>query len=168
MDRYPPIAEHGMTGDLQTAALVSSQGTVDWWCTPRFDAPSVFASLLDTERGGHCALRAEVPDGDAATVRQLYLSDTAVLVTRFMTPGGVGEVADFMPPLTSSTATDRHRLIRVVRVVRGSMPFAFAFACRPRFDYGRAPHTLTRPDGRSAVFHGVPRTGYRPARPDHR
>lgn len=52
VDRYPPIAEHGMVGDLQTAALVSSAGTIDWWCTPRFDSPSVFASLLDSERGG--------------------------------------------------------------------------------------------------------------------
>lgn len=152
MDQYPPIAEHGMIGDLQTAALVSSRGTIDWWCTPRFDSPSVFASLLDSGRGGHCGLTAEVPDGDTTAVRQLYLSDTAILVTRFMAPGGVGEVADFMPPITSATATDRHRLIRVVRVVRGSLPFAFT--CRPRFDYGRALHTLTRPDSRTAVLHG--------------
>ncbi|GGZ43481.1 trehalase-like domain-containing protein [Streptomyces poonensis] len=152
MDRYPPIAEHGMTGDPQTAALVSSGGTIDWWRTPRFDSPSVFASLLDSERGGHCGLTAEVPDGDGTAVRQLYLSDTAVLVTRFTAPGGVGEVAEFMPPVTSSSATDRHRLVRVVRVVRGSLPFAFD--CRPRFDYGRAPHTLTQSDSRSAVLHG--------------
>ena len=150
MNQYPPIADHGMVGDLQTTALVSSEGTIDWWCTPRFDSPSLFASLLDSERGGHCRLSAERPDGDGMTVRQLYLSDTAILVTRFMAPGGVGEVADFMVPLASATATDRHRLIRVARVVRGSLPFTFA--CRPRFDYGRAQHTLTRRNGHSAVL----------------
>ncbi|MFC9280702.1 glycoside hydrolase family 15 protein [Streptomyces collinus] len=152
MDRYPPIAEHGMVGDLQTAALVSSAGTVDWWCTPRFDSPSVFASLLDSERGGYCRLAAEHPPGDGMSVRQLYLSDTALLITRFMGPGGVGEVADFMEPLDSPTPSDRHRLVRVVRVVRGSLPFTFV--CRPRFDYGRARHTLALTDQHAAVQHG--------------
>ena len=52
MDRYPPIAEHGLIGDLQTAALVTTDGTVDWFCCPRFDSPSVFASLLDRDNGG--------------------------------------------------------------------------------------------------------------------
>ncbi|MFC4909540.1 glycoside hydrolase family 15 protein [Actinomadura gamaensis] len=152
MNQYPPIAEHGMVGDLQTAALVSSEGTVDWWCTPRFDSPSLFASLLDAERGGHCRLAADLGAGDGMTVRQLYLSDTAVLVTRFMAPGGVGEVADFMVPLGGAAATDRHSLVRVARVVRGSLPFAFA--CRPRFDYGRASHTLTRTGDRAMVLRG--------------
>ncbi|MGW7262360.1 glycoside hydrolase family 15 protein [Streptomyces sp. NPDC054842] len=152
MNRYPPIAEHGMVGDLQTAALVSSDGTIDWWCTPRFDSPSVFASLLDSERGGHCRLAAEFPDGDGMSVRQLYLSDTAVLVTRFMAPGGVGEVADFMVPIDSSAPTQTHRLIRVARVVRGSLPFALT--CQPRFDYGRATHTLSRTDDHSVLFRG--------------
>ncbi|MFF4049045.1 glycoside hydrolase family 15 protein [Streptomyces chartreusis] len=151
MNQYPPIADHGMVGDLQTAALVSSEGTVDWWCTPRFDSPSLFASLLDSERGGHCRLAVELPD-DGMSVRQLYLSDTAILVTRFMAPGGVGEVADFMPPVESPVATDRHTLIRLIRVVRGSLPFAFD--CRPRFDYGRAPHTLNLPDDHRAVLRG--------------
>ncbi|CAM5395955.1 Glycoside hydrolase family 15 protein OS=Streptomyces alboniger OX=132473 GN=CP975_07370 PE=4 SV=1 [Streptomyces alboniger] len=152
MNRYPPIAEHGMVGDLQTAALVSSGGTIDWWCTPRFDSPSVFASLLDSERGGHCRLAADVPDGEGMTVRQLYLSDTAILITRFMAPGGVGEVADFMVPIDSSAPADGHTLVRVARVVRGSMPFALA--CRPRFDYGRAAHTLSPTDDHSVLFQG--------------
>ncbi|MFB7462707.1 glycoside hydrolase family 15 protein [Streptomyces sp. NPDC056224] len=152
MSAYPAIADHGMVGDLQTAALVSSDGTIDWWCTPRFDSPSVFASLLDSERGGYCRLAAHLPGGQEPVVRQLYLSDTAVLVTRFMAPGGVGEVADFMTPLTTGTPTDRHRLVRVVRVVRGSMDFRLT--CRPRFDYGRASHTLERTGEAAAVFHG--------------
>ncbi|MFD7094894.1 glycoside hydrolase family 15 protein [Streptomyces xanthophaeus] len=152
MNAYPPIADHGMVGDLQTAALVASAGTIDWWCTPRFDSPSVFASLLDSERGGYCRLSADLPAERGTAVRQLYLSDTAVLVTRFMAPGGVGEVADFMAPLNTTTPTDRHRLVRVVRVVRGTLDFDLD--CRPRFDYGRAPHTLEQTDGSSVVFHG--------------
>jgi GH15 family glucan-1,4-alpha-glucosidase len=86
------------------------------------------------------------------TVRQLYLSDTAILVTRFMAPDGVGEVADFMVPNPSRTPTDVHQLVRVVRVVRGRLPFALT--CRPRFDYGRGRHTLSLADEHSAVFHG--------------
>jgi GH15 family glucan-1,4-alpha-glucosidase len=90
--------------------------------------------------------------GGDATVRQLYLPDTAVLITRFMAPSGVGEVVDFMPPDTSPTPSARHRLIRVARVVRGSMPFELI--CRPRFDYGRAAHDLTRLDDGSVLFRG--------------
>ena len=135
--RYPPIAEHGMVGDLQTAALVTSQGVVDWWCAPRFDAPSIFAALLDHDRGGYFAVTADAPD---ASIRQLYMSDTAILVTRFMTEGGVGEVIDFMPIRDPETVTDRHTLVRLLRVARGTV--TFTLECRPRFDYGRTAHTL--------------------------
>ena len=94
MEGYPPIAEHGLIGDLQTAALVATDGTVDWFCCPRFDSPSVFASLLDPERGGRFRI---APRATMYVAKQLYLPDTAILITRFMTPGGVGEVIDFMP-----------------------------------------------------------------------
>lgn len=94
MDRYPPIAEHGLVGDLQTAALVSSQGVVNWFCSPRFDSPSVFASLLDHDGGGYFRLAPEHAD---VSCKQLYYPDTGVLVTRFMSPEGVGEVVDWMP-----------------------------------------------------------------------
>src|SRR5689334_18213433 len=117
MDTYPAIENHGLVGDLQTAALVASDGTVDWFCCPRFDSPSVFASLLDRQRGGYLRV---APDTDDYVVRQLYLPGTAILVTRFMTADGVGEVADFMP-VAGDVATDRHRLVRLVRVVRGRM-----------------------------------------------
>ncbi|AZP15231.1 glycoside hydrolase family 15 protein [Streptomyces aquilus] len=136
MRRYPPIADHGMVGDLQTAALVSSEGTVDWLCAPRFDSPSVFASLLDHDRGGHFSVRADTPRPPV----QLYLQDTAVLVTRFLAEDGVGEVVDFMPVESTSRPEGRHRLVRVLRVTRGRV--RFALECRPRFDYGRAGHRL--------------------------
>ena len=93
MSNYPPIADHGLIGDLQTAALVTTDGTVDWFCCPRFDSPSVFASLLDERKGGHFALHAV----DDCVTKQMYLPDTAVLVTRFMSDKGVAEVMDFMP-----------------------------------------------------------------------
>ncbi|MFF1735922.1 glycoside hydrolase family 15 protein [Streptomyces sp. NPDC058247] len=150
MGGYPPIADHGLIGDLQTAALVSGTGAIDWFCAPRFDSPSIFASLLDDERGGHFTLAPE-NTGDV-TVRQLYLADTAVLVTRFLTPNGVGEVIDFMPvDPRPDVPSDRHRLVRGLRVVRGTV--TFNLECRPRFDYGRAPHTLAL-DGHGAAFHG--------------
>jgi GH15 family glucan-1,4-alpha-glucosidase len=134
--RYPNISDHGLIGDLQTAALVTTDGVVDWFCCPRFDSPSVFGSLLDAERGGFYRI---APDRDDYVSRQLYLPDTAILVTRFMTPDGVGEVHDFMP-VAGGAATDRHRLVRNIRVVRGVMRFAIEI--QPRFDYGRAPHKV--------------------------
>jgi GH15 family glucan-1,4-alpha-glucosidase len=134
--RYPNISDHGLIGDLQTAALVSTDGVVDWFCCPRFDSPSVFASLLDAERGGFFKI---APDREDYVSRQLYLPDSAVLITRFMTPDGVGEVHDFMPVIKGGT-TARHRLVRNIRVVRGVMRFAVEI--QPRFDYGRASHEL--------------------------
>jgi GH15 family glucan-1,4-alpha-glucosidase len=144
--RYPNISDHGLIGDLQTAALVTTDGCVDWFCCPRFDSPSVFASLLDADRGGHFRI---APDRDDYVSRQLYLPDTAILVTRFMTPDGVGEVHDFMPVIEGA-ATNRHRLVRNIRVVRGTMRFAIDI--QPRFNYGRSPHKLELSE-RGAVFH---------------
>jgi GH15 family glucan-1,4-alpha-glucosidase len=138
---YPQISDHGLIGDLQTAALVATDGTIDWFCVPRFDAPSVFASLLDAERGGRFRI---APEGSDVVTKQLYFPDTAILITRFMTPDGVGEVIDFMPIDDPHRASSHHELIRIVRVVRGEM--TFALACEPRFDYGRAPHELTTTD----------------------
>ncbi|GAA1445972.1 glycoside hydrolase family 15 protein [Leifsonia poae] len=137
MSEYPPIAEHGLIGDLQTSALVATDGTIDWFCSPRFDSPSLFASLLDSEKGGHFTTRPHVATFDT---KQLYLPDTAVLVTRFLTEAGVGELIDFMPA-TDEVARERHRLVRVLRCVRGAMEFDIEIA--PRFDYGRTPHRLT-------------------------
>ncbi|MEJ8641011.1 glycoside hydrolase family 15 protein [Streptomyces sp. MS1.HAVA.3] len=136
MADYPLIENHGLIGDLQTAALVTTDGTIDWFCCPRFDSPSVFGALLDWDEGGHFTVR---PADKTYTTKQLYLPDTAILVTRFMTEAGAGEVVDFMP-VTGTTATDRHSLVRMLRCVRGSMTFEVDIA--PRFDYGRKPHTL--------------------------
>src|SRR5262245_28276488 len=145
-EEYPPIAEHGLIGDLQTAALVCTDGTIDWFCCPRFDSPSIFAALLDRKKGGHFRI---APRGTHFTTRQLYYPDTAVLVTRFMAPAGVAEVVDFMPAAEEATPTNRHRMVRAVRVVRGEVDMEVD--CVPRFDYGRRPHQLEVTDD-GAVF----------------
>jgi GH15 family glucan-1,4-alpha-glucosidase len=159
VDDYPPIADHGLIGDLRTAALVATDGTIDWYCCPRFDSPSVFAALLDRRSGGHCRVR---PAGGAYRTRQLYFPDTAILITRFMTEAATGEVVDFMP-LGGAEGTDApHRLVRMLRCVRGEIDFDVEVA--PRFDYGRRRHTTTATedgmvfdagDGGSLTLHAV-------------
>ena len=146
MDDYLPIAEHGLIGDLYSAALVGTDGTIDWYCCPRFDAPSVFAAILDRERGGHYRI---APDVEGWTSKQLYFPDTNVLITRFLSPDGVGEVQDFMPIDPTSEDVRRHRLVRRVLGVRGRM--AFRVEVEPRFDYAREPHRVQL-DRNSAVF----------------
>jgi GH15 family glucan-1,4-alpha-glucosidase len=145
---YPLIADHGVIGDLQTAALVSTSGQIDWYCCPRFDSPSVFASLLDATRGGGFQIAPE--QMESVIIRQLYIPDTAILVTRYMAPTGVGEVVDFMP-IAGREPTDRHRLVRVVRVIRGEM--RFRLECAPRLDFARRTHQVEFGQ-HGAVFHG--------------
>ena len=137
-DQYLPIAEHGLVGDLHTVALVGTNGTIDWYCCPAFDSPSVFGAILDKDHGGYYALR---PTGEDWTSKQLYFPDTNVLITRFFTPDGVGEVQDFMPIERPQPGMHRHRLIRRVVVVRGRR-CEFKIEVQPRFDYGRAEHEV--------------------------
>ena len=131
---YLPIEDHGIIGDLHTAALVGTDGTIDWLCLPAFDSPSVFASILDDEKGGHFSLR----PAEYTRSQQLYLPDTNVLLTRFLSPHGVAEVLDFMP--IEDGRETRHDLIRDIRVTRGSM--TIEVDCRPAFDYARQEHTI--------------------------
>jgi len=174
MDEYPSIGDHGLIGDLQTCALVTRDGVIDWFCSPRFDSSSMFASLLDRDRGGYFRIS---PSSDGYVTRQLYLPGTAVLITRFMTSEGVGELADFMP-VTTGGATDRHSIVRVLRVVRGRMEFVVE--CQPRFDYGRASHkteivangvVFRGDDGSEVVLHTARRPGISAVdavQPEHR
>jgi GH15 family glucan-1,4-alpha-glucosidase len=128
---YPPIEDHGIIGDLNTVALVGLDGTIRFMCAPRFDSPTVFASLLDAERGGAFEL---APVLDGARRRQLYLPDTNVLLTRFMAAEGVAEITDFMPVGDSEV----RRVVRRAKAVRGEI--RFRVRCAPRFGYGRIPH----------------------------
>jgi GH15 family glucan-1,4-alpha-glucosidase len=128
--RYLPIADHGVVGDLRTVALIGTEGTIDWYCAPNFDSPSVFGSILDSERGGHYRI---APAG-ASKTKQLYFPDTNVLITRFLSPEGVAEVQDFMP------VGGRQQLVRRVVCIRGQM--RFDAECEPRFNYGRDEHEV--------------------------
>ena len=143
---YLPIEEHGIVGDLRTVALVGTNGTVDWYCPSRFDAPSLFGSLLDARKGGYFSLCSR----STARPKQLYLPDTNILLTRFLGAEAVGEVIDFMVPVTSETGKARDLLVRQARAVRGRA--IFELACHPAFDYGRAPHSVELVTGVGAVF----------------
>jgi GH15 family glucan-1,4-alpha-glucosidase len=144
---YPLISDHGLIGDLQTAALVAKDGTIDFFCTPRFDSPSVFASLLDARKGGR--FRITSTRGDATT-SQIYFPQSACLITRFMSDAGIAELVDFMPVENPQSARDDHRIVRVVRCLRGEMPFRLE--CEPRFDFARQHHKLSL-TSEGAVFH---------------
>lgn len=138
VDAYPPIAEHGMIGDLRTAALVCTDGRIDWFCAPRFDSPSVFGSLLDAERGGYWEI---APDCADVARRQFYFPDTNVLVTRMLSEDGIVEVQDFMPLLRPHDPGHRQRLVRRVTCVRGRLRLRTRVA--PRFNYGRDAHRVS-------------------------
>jgi len=132
---YQPIENYGLIGNLHTAALVGMDGSIDWLCLPRFDSPSLFAALLDDDKGGQFRI---APPQDGLRHKQFYWPDTNILVTRFLHPDGVGQLEDFMP-VGPAAGPSPNQLIRRVRVVRGEM--SFRLDCQPAFDYGRAPHT---------------------------
>ena len=133
------IENHGIIGDLRTAALVALDGSIDFLCWPRFDSPSVFAGLVGGEAGGGFHLS---PKLDGARRRQLYLPDTNMLLTRFLSASGVAELSDFMVLGENDPV---QRLVRRAKAVRG--PAHFVMRCAPRFDYGRAAREATIEDG---------------------
>lgn len=146
---YQFIEDYGLIGDMHTAALVGKNGSIDWYCYPYFDSPSVFAAILDDKKGGRFRISPDIDDH--VTRKQFYWPDTNVLVTRFLSSDGVGEIIDFMP-VNASKITKGHRLlIRRVCVLRGSMPFSIE--CFPAFDYARENHKTELSVGR-AVFRG--------------
>ncbi len=132
---YQPIQDYGIIGDMHSAALVGTDGSIDWLCFPHFDSPSVFAAILDDEKGGRFKI---APAREEAARKQLYWPDTNVLITRFFTPGGVGEIIDYMPVGVPENGHGYHQLVRRVRVVRGEM--SFRVECSPAFDYAREEH----------------------------
>ncbi|MET8154125.1 glycoside hydrolase family 15 protein [Actinoplanes sp. NPDC049668] len=121
-----PIEEYAIIADTQTAALVGRDGSIDWFCAPRFDSGAVFAALLGDEENGHWTIR---PGGEVIATRRRYRDDTLVLETEFETADGVVRLIDFMPPRDEAPT-----LIRIVEGVRGSVPMSMAM--RLRFDYG--------------------------------
>jgi GH15 family glucan-1,4-alpha-glucosidase len=140
---YIPIEDHGVIGDLDTVALVGVDGAIDFMCFPHFDSPTIFASLLDHEKGGRFQL---APVLDDTHNKQLYLPDTNVLLTRFLSADGVAEVSDFMPVEEMGHA---HTIVRRAKAVLGDM--RFRMVCDPRFDYARAEHEVEKREN-SVVF----------------
>ncbi|MFM0224210.1 glycoside hydrolase family 15 protein [Paraburkholderia dipogonis] len=154
-----PTDARGMIGNMKTTALVSLRGSIDFMCFPRIDSPAIFAGLLEPSRGGAFSIG---PTFEGANVKQMYLPDTNVLLTRFMTPEGVCELMDFMPvPEDGSGASADAPLpncvIRVVRVVHGRM--AFRMRCEPRFDYARGAHTAHIDKDDAVEFHAAANAG---------
>jgi GH15 family glucan-1,4-alpha-glucosidase len=145
--RYAPIEDYGIVGDLHTVALVGKDGSIDFLCLPSFDSPSVFAALLDADRGGRFQI---APQLDEAARRQLYLPDTSILLTRFLSSEGVAELSDFMP--VEDAGRPAHTVVRRVKTVRGEI--RFRMRCAPRFDYARSPHSAERRDDREVIFIG--------------
>ncbi len=136
--KYLPIEDYALIGDLHTVALVGKNGSIDWCCLPRFDSPSVFGALLDAGKGGF--FRIAPTDPSEAKNQQLYLPQTNILLTRFLSSDGVGEITDFMPIKPVGTEKHQHHLIRSVSVIHGSL--SFTLTCRPAFNYARDGHEV--------------------------
>jgi GH15 family glucan-1,4-alpha-glucosidase len=132
---YQPIENYGIIGDLHTVALVGLDASIDFLSFPRFDSPTVFAAMLDQKRGGRFRVH---PVMDNVRHKQMYLPDTNVLITRFLSPDGLAEVTDFMPV---EMVHPTHELVRRAACVRGEV--RFYMECDPRFDYGRAKRRVT-------------------------
>ena len=131
-----PIRDYGLIGDMSSAALVSIDGSIDWCCFPRFDSPSVFAAILDTNVGGRFRI---APAAPCSTGRQTYLSDSNVLKTVFETPNGQVSITDFMPVDATSAP---HEIHRVVRCESGGVDVECTF--HPRMDYARGATVFQR------------------------
>jgi GH15 family glucan-1,4-alpha-glucosidase len=142
---FPRIEDHGIIGNMRTAALVAIDGSIDWFCVPRFDSPSVFGAILDRNRGG--SFRISLSEPGAACTQQ-YWPSTNVLITRFRGPHASAEIIDFMP-MGDSKERDACPLVRHVQVARGTA--SFLLDCQPAFNYGRDRHRVELKSG-SAIF----------------
>ncbi len=140
---YQPIEDYGIIGDLHTVALVGKNGSIDFLSFPEFDSPTVFAALLDDQRGGRFQI---APEFDDVHPKQIYLPDTNILITRHLSEHGVSEIIDFMPVEEVANA---HNLVRIVKTVRGEV--RYRMTCAPRFDYARVDHGVQL-QPRQAVF----------------
>ena len=137
---FEPIENYGVIGNMRSIALVGINGSIDFLCYPNFDSPTVFAALLDDESGGRFQIQ---PQLKKRRVRQLYLPDTNILLTRFLSEEGVAELTDYMP--IGEDGEQPNEIIRTVSVIRGKLEFKMQ--CQPRPNYGRCGHTVNIEDG---------------------
>jgi GH15 family glucan-1,4-alpha-glucosidase len=134
---YQPIENYGIIGNMRTVALVGMNGSIDWYCYPQFDSPSIFGAILDDKKGGRFQISA---DGEGVRRKQFYWPSTNVLVTRFLLGDGIAELEDFMPAGLPADSPHYHHLYRRIRCVRGTA--RISVCCRPAFDYGRQTHDI--------------------------
>jgi GH15 family glucan-1,4-alpha-glucosidase len=150
---YLPIEHYGIIGDMRSVALIGKNGSLDWCCLPYFDSPSVFAALLDDRKGGRWSF---APRGDPS-LKQIYLPETNVLVTRFFADEGMAELTDFMPigPEAGGQTTQCARqIVRMAKAIRGTI--RFRAECRPAFDYARQPHEVDLAHGGNVAVFSAP------------
>ncbi len=140
---YQPIENYGVIGDLATTALVGMDGSIDFMCFPAFDSPTLFARLLDFQRGGFFKIS---PASGNFRQRQRYSPDTNILLTRFLGQDGIVAISDFM---AMQHLGHQHNLVRRVKVVRGEI--TIRMVCAPKFDYARCGHTMTK-RGNEIIF----------------
>ncbi|QRR00561.1 glycoside hydrolase family 15 protein [Dyadobacter sandarakinus] len=137
---YQRIEDYGIIGNMKTVALVSMNGSIDFMSFPTFDSPTVFASLLDHQRGGSFSVAPMISD---FTTSQLYLPGTAVLLTRFFSEDGIVEVTDYMP-VKNGHAIKSNAIVREIKSVRGNI--RYQVRCAPAFDYGTVGHSCKLED----------------------
>src|SRR6201989_1275119 len=143
---FQPIENYGVIGNMCSIALVGANGSIDFLCYPNFDSPTVFAALLDDEKGGCFQIQ---PQLGKKRVRQMYFPDTNILLTRFLADEGVAEITDYMPIATAGEHPNE--IIRTVAVISGQV--YFKLLCQPRFDYARSGHAVSVDiEERCAVF----------------
>jgi GH15 family glucan-1,4-alpha-glucosidase len=147
--RYLPIEDYGIIGNLKTVALVSLQGAIDFMCFPDFDAPTVFASLLDKENGGSFSI---IPQLSDCKTKQLYMPGTAILLTRFFSDDGISELTDYMPILDTAD-NSICAIVRKIKTIRGKV--TYKINCAPRFDYGAAKHRIKKTGQHELTFHAI-------------
>ena len=132
---FQPIEDYGVIGNMRSIALVGKNGSIDFLCYPEFDSPSVFAALLDEEKGGHFQIEPQLSD---MRIRQLYLPETNILLTRFLAEDGVAELMDYMP--IESDKKQPNEIVRTVSAIKGTV--RFEMRCRPRFNYAACSHRV--------------------------
>jgi GH15 family glucan-1,4-alpha-glucosidase len=142
---FQPIENYGVIGNMRSIALVGMDGSIDFLCYPNFDSPTVFAALLDAKEGGHFQIEPQLTN---MRIRQLYLPDTNILLTRFLAEEGVAELTDYMP--IEKDEEQPNEIIRTVSVIRGNV--RFNMRCQPRFNYARSAHRTELSDGCAMFF----------------
>src|SRR6266404_5467760 len=142
---FEPIENYGVIGNMQSIALVGMNGSIDFLCYPNFDSPTIFAALLDDRNGGRFEIRPQLTN---ARVRQMYLPETNILITRFLAEEGVSELTDYMP--IDNDGGEPNEIVRKVAVIRGDV--RFQMYCKPRFSYATCGHRLELSEA-SATFH---------------